>query len=79
MVQENAATGEEVSTHRSGVLLNQHIDAHITTNWVFLDSESTDHIFCNKRFLKDVSNSTNGEYLHLHTSGGRNYRYKPEG
>jgi len=59
-----------VSTHRCGILLSQHSDAHINPNWVLLDSESTDHIFCNKSFLTDVSTTTDGESLRLHTSGG---------
>ena len=35
-----------------------------------LDSESTDHIFCNKNFLTDVGPVTDGESLGLHSSGG---------
>ena len=66
-----AATEEEVSAHISrGVLLNQHSDAHINPNWVLLDSESTDHIFCNDKFLTDIKSTTDGESLRMHTSGG---------
>ena len=53
-----------------GVLLSQNSDAHINPNWVLLDSESTDHIFCNEKFLTDIKSTTDGESLRLHTSGG---------
>ena len=67
---DNTTGQQEVSFHRSGILLNQHSDTHINPNWVLLDSESTDHIFCNKSFLTDVGPTTDGESLRLHTSGG---------
>ena len=68
---EDAATVEEVSLkNRCGILMNQHNISHINPNWILLDSESTDHIFCNKQFLTDVKTTTDGEMLRLHTSGG---------
>ena len=64
-----AAAGEVSPT--CGVSLNQtNIDAYINPNWVLLNSESTDHIFCNRNLLTDVNEVTNGEYLRLHSSGG---------
>ena len=50
--------------------LNQSFSSYLNPNWVFLDSESTDHILCNKKLLKDVNQTTDGEYLRLHTAGG---------
>ncbi len=68
---ENAAAGEEVSLkNRGAILLNQHNISHINPNWILLDSESTDHIFCSAHFLTDVQTTTDGEMLRLHTSGG---------
>ena len=68
---ENAAAVEEVSLkNRCGILMNQHNISHINPNWILLDSESTDHIFCNAQFLTDVKTTTDGEMLRLHTSGG---------
>ena len=68
---ENAAAIEEVSLKNScGILMNQHNISHINPNWILLDSESTDHIFCNALFLTDVKTTTDGEMLRLHTSGG---------
>ena len=59
---ENAATVEEVSLkNRCGILMNQHNISHINPNWILLDSESTDHIFCNAQFLTDVKTTTDGE------------------
>ena len=45
----NATTGEEVS-QRCGVILSKHNEAYINPKWVLLDSESTDHIFCNENY-----------------------------
>jgi hypothetical protein len=63
---------QEVSNFvcHSRILLNQNIDAHLNPNWVLLDSESTDHIFCNRDLLTDVKPTTDGEFLKLHTSAG---------
>ena len=68
---ENAST-QEVSNFesQSRILLNQNINAHLNPNWVLLDSESTDHIFCNSDLLTDVKSTTDGEYLKLHPSAG---------
>jgi len=68
--QQEQTTTQEVSTISAGVLLNQSSNTHINPNWVLLDSESTDHIFCNNRFLTDIETITDGESLRLHTSGG---------
>ena len=74
--QDNPATentsNQEVSNFvsHSRILLTQNIDAHLNPNWVLLDSESTDHIFCNSDLLTDVKSTTDGEYLKLHTSAG---------
>ena len=55
---------------KNGVNLNQNNDSYINANWVLLDSETTDHIFCNKDLLTDIQPVTNGEALRLHSSGG---------
>ena len=52
------------------ILLNQSIDTYINPRWVLLDSESTDHIFCNSELLTDIKTTSNCEYLRLHTSAG---------
>ena len=38
--------------------------------WDLLDSESMDHIFCNRSLLTDVQPTTDGDFSRLHTSGG---------
>ena len=60
----------------SRILLNQNVNAHLNPNWVLLDSESTDHIFCNSDLLTKVHATTNGEFLKLHTSAGTIDTYK---
>ena len=60
----NAATVEEVS-QRCGVILSQNNEAYINPNWFLLDSESTDHIFFNKKLLTDMEPTTDGEFLRL--------------
>ena len=70
-VSNAKASAQEVSVARvSGVILNQSFSSYLNPNWVLLDCESTDHIFCNKDLLTDVNQTTDGEYLRLYTSGG---------
>src|SRR5210317_1268682 len=67
------AAGQEVrSTHfRSEILLNQHGVAHVNPNWILLDSESSEHIFCNERLVRtNVRETPDGEVLRMHSNGG---------
>ena len=64
-----AANGEEVS-QSCGVILSQHNEAYIKPNWVLLDSESTDHIFCKEKLLTYIKTTTDGNCLRLYSSGG---------
>ena len=64
-----ASTEEEVS-QCCGVILSQHNEAYINPNWVLLNSESTDHIFCNKKKLTDIELRTDGKCLRLYYSRG---------
>ena len=67
---ENAAAGEEVSFCHGVVLNQQSENAYLNPNWVLLDSESTDHIFCSDRLVTEIESVTNGEFLRLHSTGG---------
>ena len=68
---ENAATEEEVSSTCHGVVFNQQSERpYLNPNWVLLDSESTDHIFCSDRLVTDIKTVTDGEFLRLHSTGG---------
>lgn len=55
---------------KNGVNLNQNNDSYINPNWVLLNSETTDHIFCNKYLLTDIQPVTDEEALRMHSSGG---------
>ena len=59
-----AATGEGAS-QRCGVIISQHNEAYINPNWVLLESESADHIFCNEKLLIDIEPTTYGDFLQL--------------
>ena len=50
--------------------MNQHPETYINPNWILLDSESTDNIFSNLKFLTGVKATSDGEILRLHSSGG---------
>ena len=52
------------------MIISQHNEAYINPNWVLLNSESTDHIFCNEMILIDIKPTTNGKCLRLHSSWG---------
>ena len=66
------AAGQEVrrSQHRCEILLNQHGEAHVNPNWILLDSESSEHIFCNKSLVDNVRETSDGEVLRMHSNGG---------
>ena len=57
---KNGSTGEEVSK-RYGVILIQHNKAYINPNWVLLDSESKDHIFCKEKPMTDMKPTADGK------------------
>ena len=52
------------------MILSQHNEAYINPNWVLLDSESTDHIFCNENLLTDIEPNTDGNCPRVYFSGG---------
>ena len=56
--------------HLSGLSFNQTDGAYLNPNWVLLDIESTDHVFCNSELLTDIKQVPHGKHLRLHTSGG---------
>ena len=60
----NTATVEE-KTQRCGVILGQHNEAYINPKWVLVDSESTDHIFCNEKLLTDIEPTKDGKCIRL--------------
>ena len=66
------ATVQEVKGSRvkSELLLNQHGEAYINPNWILLDSESSEHLFCNDKLVSDVKETTDGEVLRMHSNGG---------
>ena len=73
--EEQGENGERENTNtdvslRTEIVLNQHDKAIINPRWILLDSESTEHVFCNIDLLSDVKTMTNGDVLRLHTSGG---------
>ena len=71
-VENTEAAGQEVrrTQHRCEILLNQHGEAHINPNWILLDSESSEYIFCNDRLVDNIRETTDGEVLRMHSNGG---------
>ena len=72
---QSSTSGEQQATQevsqQYGVGLNQsNLVANINPNWILLDSESSQHLFKNRRLLRDVEAVTNGESLRLYTNGG---------
>ena len=65
----NTDTIEEV-IQWCGVIISQHNEAYINPNWVLLDSESIDHIFCNEKLLTYIEPTTYVKCLGLYSSGG---------
>jgi len=66
------ATSQEVrrSRLRSEILLNQHGEAYVNPDWILLDSESSEHLFCNEKLVSNVRQTTDGEMLRMHSNGG---------
>ena len=67
---KNAAAEEEASLCHGIVLNQQSENAYLNPNWVLLNSESMDHIFCSDQLVTDIVSVMNGEFLRLHLSGG---------
>ena len=50
------------------MIISQHNEAYINPNWVLLESESADHIFCNEKLLIDIEPTIDGKCLRLYSS-----------
>ena len=54
---------------QGNIILSQHPDSHLNPNWVLIDSESTDNLFCNPDLITNIQSTTDSEILQMYSSG----------
>ena len=69
-INKSVRKGDSRIMHVGDNILAAAAEAEIDENWYLLDNQSTCNAFINKKYLSNIRDASDGEYLHVHCNSG---------
>ena len=75
-INNSVIKGDSIIIYVGYTILAAAADAGIDENWCLLDNQSTCNAFINKKYLSNIRDDPNGQYLRFHCNTGMTHTNK---
>ena len=69
-ISSSVRKGDASIMHVGDTILAAAVEAGIDENWCLLDNQSTCNAFINGKYLSNIRDAPDGQYLHVHCNAG---------